>query len=231
MWGWSLNRELWLPKKAAHVSFPRAARNGAITDPLSVRFCRVGNQNSRPHNRYVTRKEFARKEDAGAKRQRKTTCVKFLATLVDRKLLSFSLLLFIWWRAWFTSSHGRNRRAERELYKYIMRFLTHPGGSIAIVEWPLKSSAPAFPRAFFITTVQAPADFRSVARRLTRPLDSSAHPVRFVWLRSGIRSTTTEFPFRDDPILSSRPRVFSPRLLKRFCRWFCLAALGRLSCE
>lgn len=111
-----------------------------------------------------------------------------------------------------------------------MRFLTHPGGSIAIVEWPLKSSAPAFPRAFFITTVQAPADFQSVARRLTRPLDFSAHPVRFVWLRSGIRSTTTEFPFRDDPILSSRPRVFSPRLLKRFCRWFCLAALGRLSC-
>lgn len=89
-----------------------------------------------------------------------------------------------------------------------MRFLTHPGGSITIVEWPLKSSAPAFPRAFFffffITTVQAPADFQSVARRFTRPLDSS----RFVWLRSGIRSTSTEFPFRDDPILSSRPRVF-----------------------
>lgn len=107
-----------------------------------------------------------------------------------------------------------------------MRFLTHPGGSIAIVEWPLKSSAPAFPRAFFffITTVQASTDFQSVARRLTRPLDSS----RFVWLRSGIRSTTTEFPFRDDPILSSRPPVFSPRLLKRFCRWFCLAAVGRL---
>lgn len=116
------------------------------------------NQNSRSHNRYVTRKEFVWKEDAGAKVVKHDICKISNWTIVTCVLslipsLSFSFSPFLSFCILMTRVIHLAARQKQKSRGSINNVFSESSCSndarSAAVEWPLKSSFTAFPRVLF----------------------------------------------------------------------------------